>query len=44
VLSQRLASLRDLDEYLSIEDCHDLLEVARIDAHNRRLLNKPKER
>jgi hypothetical protein len=43
VLSRGLASLRDLDEHYSVEDCYDLLEVATIDAHNRRLLNPPKK-
>lgn len=32
--------MRDLGAILSIEDCHDLLEVAVVDAHNRRLLKK----
>jgi hypothetical protein len=38
VLSRGLATLRDLDEHYSVEDCYDLLEVATVDAHNRRLL------
>ena len=29
-------SYRDLDEYMSIEDAHDVLEVAIVNAHNRR--------
>jgi hypothetical protein len=32
--------MRDLSTILSIEDCHDLLEVAMVDAHNRRALSK----
>lgn len=44
VLSQKLATMRDLDEYLSVEDCHDLLEVALVDTHNRRLMQKAEER
>lgn len=32
--------MRDLGETLSIEDCYDLLEVAQVDAYNRRLMNK----
>ncbi|TIO12230.1 MAG: transcription elongation factor GreA, partial [Mesorhizobium sp.] len=36
-------SLRELDEWLSIEDVHDLLEVAMVDAHNLMLLRKRDE-
>lgn len=32
--------MRDMATVLSIEDCYDLLEVASVDAHNRRILNK----
>lgn len=32
--------MADLATVLSIEDCCDLLEVAAVDAHNRRILNK----
>jgi hypothetical protein len=35
--------MRDLDTVLSIEDCHDLIEIASVDAYNRRILTpKPK--
>lgn len=44
VLSQKLASMRDLDEWLSVEDCHDLLEVSLVDAHNRKLMQKDQDR
>lgn len=30
--------MRDLGTVLSIEDCHDLIEIATVDAHNRRVL------
>ena len=43
MLSQKLASMRDLDEWLSVEDCHDLLEISLIDSHNRRLMQKAQE-
>jgi hypothetical protein len=39
VLSLGLASMRDLDEHLSIEDCYDLIEVTRVKAHNRRVFD-----
>lgn len=29
--------MRDLDTVLSLEDCHDLVEIALVDAHNRRV-------
>lgn len=35
--------MRDLNESLSVEDCHDLLEIAMVKVHNRRLMNKSKE-
>jgi len=31
--------MRDVSEYLSLEDVYDLLEIASIDAHNFRLLH-----
>ena len=34
--------MRDLSTILSIEDCHDLLEVASVDAYNRRIMAKRK--
>lgn len=43
MLSQKLASMRDLDEWLSVEDCHNLLEISLIDSHNRRLMQKAQE-
>ncbi|RUV20021.1 transcription elongation factor GreA [Mesorhizobium sp. M7A.F.Ca.MR.228.00.0.0] len=43
VLSKGKTSLRELDEWLSIEDVHDLLEVAMVDAHNMMLLRKRDE-
>jgi hypothetical protein len=43
VLSQKLATLRDLDEWLGVEDVYDLLEVATVDGHNRRIINSHKK-
>jgi hypothetical protein len=34
--------MRDLSTILSIEDCHDLLEIATVDDHNRRIALKRK--
>lgn len=36
VLSTRLATLVELDTVLGVEDVYDLLEVAAVDAFNRR--------
>lgn len=38
VLSIGAATLHELATVYGTEDCHDLIEVARVDAHNRRLL------
>jgi hypothetical protein len=35
--------LRDLDEWMSVEDVYDLLEIHAVDLHNRILLT-PKEK
>jgi hypothetical protein len=35
--------MRDMATVLSIEDCYDLLEIAAVDAHNRRVLRKREE-
>lgn len=32
--------MADMGTVLSIEDCYDLLEIARVDAHNRRVMRK----
>lgn len=42
-LSSRLATFRDLDEFMSVEDAYDLLEVLAIDAHNKRTAHKAHE-
>jgi hypothetical protein len=39
-LSTGLTSLGELTTALSVEDCYDLLEVAAVNAHNRRLARK----
>ena len=33
-----------LNSTLGLEDLHDILEVARVDAHNRRLIDKAREK
>jgi len=35
-----MASLQELDTVYSVEDAYDLLEVAKVDAHNRYVLAK----
>jgi len=37
-----MASMSELGSTLSIEDCYDLIEIAIVDAHNRRVMNKRK--
>jgi hypothetical protein len=34
-----MATLHELATVYSIEDCHDLIEIAMVDAHNRRILS-----
>lgn len=41
MISARLATLRELQEYYSLRDMYDLLEVHAIDAHNKWLASKP---
>lgn len=36
VISAGLASLVDIDQHLGLEDLYDLLEIAQVDAINRR--------
>jgi hypothetical protein len=40
VISCKKASLRELDEWYSVEDVYDLLEIASVDAHNERVMRK----
>lgn len=40
VISTRLASLHELDTIYGVEDCFDLLEVARVDALNQKIIDK----
>jgi hypothetical protein len=35
-----MATFHELATVYSIEDCHDLIEISMVDAHNRRLLAK----
>lgn len=37
-VSSGRATLRELDTVYGLRDLHDLLEIAAVDAHNRRLL------
>lgn len=43
VVSLRMASLHELATVYSLSDCYDMIEVARVDAHNRRILAKIKD-
>jgi hypothetical protein len=43
-ISGDFALLGPLSTSLSVEDLHDILEVKRVDAHNRRLVAKMRER
>ena len=43
MISSRLATLHELDTVYGVEDLYDMLEVLRIDAHNKRLMMKPKD-
>lgn len=38
------ASLTELSTSLGLEDLHDVLEIARVDAHNARILDKRRQR
>ena len=41
VVSSKLATLTELGTSLGTEDLHDLLEVAAVDSHNRRVMSEP---
>lgn len=36
--------MAELSTVLGLEDLHDVLEVVRVDAHNRRVIDKARER
>jgi 4-diphosphocytidyl-2C-methyl-D-erythritol kinase len=38
----RMATLHELSTVYSLKDCYDMIEIAAVDAHNRRVLNPPK--
>ena len=40
ILSLRMATLQELRTVYSLEDVYDMIEVANVDAHNRRLLDE----
>lgn len=40
VISGGKASLRDLDEWMGLEDVYDLLEIMAVDAHNQRIMHE----
>lgn len=42
VVSLGMASLHELGTVYSIEDCHDMIEIAVVDAHNRRVVSSRK--
>ena len=37
-----MATMHELATVYSIENCYDMIEIATVDAHNRRILNKRK--
>ncbi len=43
VVSSGKATLHELDSVYGLEDLWDLLEIISIDAHNQRILSKPKD-
>lgn len=44
IVSLGKASLKELKTFYSIEDVHDMIEVAMVDAHNRRLLEENRQK
>jgi hypothetical protein len=38
-----MATLHELATVYSLKDCYDLIEIAAVDAHNRRVLNPPRQ-
>jgi hypothetical protein len=42
VVSRGLASLHELDTVYGTPDLYDMLEIITVDAHNQRVMNKPK--
>lgn len=36
-----MATLHELATVYGLRDCYDMLEIAAVDAHNRRVLNNP---
>ena len=39
----KMATMRELDDWYSIEDVYDMLEIAKVDAHNARMIRKAQE-
>lgn len=44
VVSSGLATMADLSTVLGVEDLCDLIEIARVDVHNRRVMAKRQEK
>lgn len=44
VVASRLATMHELETIYGIEDLEDFLEILRVDAHNRRILSRPRDR
>lgn len=44
LISSRLATLNELDTVYSVEDAYLLLDVIKVDAHNRERIRKAQER
>ena len=41
MISSRLATYRELQEYYNLQEMYDLLEVRAVDTYNKWLANKP---
>lgn len=42
VISMRMATMYELETVYGLEDAYNLVEIAVVDAHNRKLLNPPR--
>jgi hypothetical protein len=40
VVSSGKATMRDCQEFYSVEDIYDIMEIIAVDTHNRRLIDK----
>jgi hypothetical protein len=42
IVSSKLATLVELQTVLGVQDAYDLIEIISVDAHNHKVVNKPK--